>query len=162
MNLFVNPTITGFRQEVDGTIKELKIGEAKEDAYANIIEQGASDLDNNKTATINVSTYTAPVEIKPSTGKDGMKKATITLSNIPSPGGTSTLYAWTRTQSTLIYYLYTAKATPQVGDNIYQGANSQGLIDTDTTYFVEEVGENTITYDGDVYTRSVASDIVLQ
>ena len=83
MNLMVNPTITGFRQEVDGTIKELKLGEAKEDAYANIIEQGGADLENNKAATINVSTYTEPVEITPTSGKDGMKKATITLSNIP-------------------------------------------------------------------------------
>lgn len=42
-----------------------------------------ADLDNNKTATINASTYTAPVEITPSEGKDGMKKATVTVTNIP-------------------------------------------------------------------------------
>ena len=42
-----------------------------------------ADLDNNKTATINVSTYTEPVEVTPTEGKDGMKKATITLSHIP-------------------------------------------------------------------------------
>ena len=41
------------------------------------------DLQNNKTATINVSTYTEPVEVTPTSGKDAMKKATITLSNIP-------------------------------------------------------------------------------
>ena len=85
MDLMVNPVITGFRQDVDGTIKELKLGEEKQDAWANIAEQGASaKLDNNKTATINVSTYTEPVEVLPTSGKDGMKKATITLSNIPS------------------------------------------------------------------------------
>ena len=85
MELYVNPTITGFRQDVDGTIKELKIGSNKEDAWANIAEQGASaKLDNNKTKTIDVSTYTEPVEVLPTSGKDGMKKATITLSNIPS------------------------------------------------------------------------------
>lgn len=43
-----------------------------------------TDLDDNKTATINVSTYTEPVEIEPSDGKDGMAKATVTLSNIPA------------------------------------------------------------------------------
>ena len=43
-----------------------------------------ADLENNKAATINASTYTEPVEVTPSEGKDGMKKATITLSNIPS------------------------------------------------------------------------------
>lgn len=41
------------------------------------------ELQNNKTATINVSTYTEPVEVTPTSGKDAMKKATITLSNIP-------------------------------------------------------------------------------
>ena len=41
-------------------------------------------MDNNKTATINVSTYTEPVVVNPTSGKDGMKKATITLSNIPA------------------------------------------------------------------------------
>ena len=90
MELYVNPQITGFRQDVDGTIKELKIGSNKEDAWANIAEQGASaKLDNNKTATIDVSTYTEPVEITPTSGKDGMKKATVTLSNIPSPSGSN-------------------------------------------------------------------------
>ena len=85
MELYVNPQITGFRQDVDGTIKELKIGSNKEDAYENIIEQGTSaKLDKNKTSTINVSTYTETVEITPTSGKDGMKKATVTLSNIPS------------------------------------------------------------------------------
>ena len=95
MELYVNPQITGFRQDVDGTIKELKIGSNKEDAWVNIAEQGASaKLDNNKTATIDVSTYTEPVEITPTSGKDGMKKATVTLSNIPSGSGAA--YYWNK------------------------------------------------------------------
>jgi hypothetical protein len=44
---------------------------------------GSATLEDNKTATINVSTYSAPVEIEPSEDYDGMKKATVTLSNIP-------------------------------------------------------------------------------
>lgn len=40
-------------------------------------------LENNKTATIDASIYTAPVEVTPTSGKDAMKKATITVSNIP-------------------------------------------------------------------------------
>lgn len=84
MDLMVNPTITGFRQDVDGTIKELKIGQAKEDAFENIIAQGGAVLEDNKEVTIDVSTYTQPVVVNPTSGKDGMKKATITLSNIPS------------------------------------------------------------------------------
>ena len=43
-----------------------------------------ADLENNKAETINVSTYTEPVEIEPTEGKAGMKKATVTLSNIPA------------------------------------------------------------------------------
>lgn len=44
---------------------------------------GGADLEDNKTATIDVSTYTEPVEVLPSEGKDGMKKATVSLDNIP-------------------------------------------------------------------------------
>lgn len=50
------------------------------------VSGGGADLEDNKTATIDVSAYTEPVEITPTTGKDGMKKATVTLSNIPSGG----------------------------------------------------------------------------
>lgn len=52
-----------------------------------------ANLEDNKTATIDVSTYTAPVEIEPSDDYDGMKKATVTLSNIPQPSG-EILYIW--------------------------------------------------------------------
>lgn len=48
------------------------------------IELGSEvPMDANKAQTINVSTYTEPVAINPSSGKKGMKKATVTLSNIP-------------------------------------------------------------------------------
>ncbi len=49
----------------------------------NTVSIAGADLENNKAQTINVSTYSAPVEVTPTSGKDGMKKATITLSNIP-------------------------------------------------------------------------------
>ena len=39
MKLYANPTITDFRQDVNGDIKMLKIGVDKEDAYENIIAQ---------------------------------------------------------------------------------------------------------------------------
>lgn len=117
MELYVNPQITDFRQEVNGDIKMLKIGQKKEDAYANIIGQASADLDNNKTKTIDVSTYTEPVEVLPTSGKDGMKKATITLSNIPSPGGVSKLYGWRNTGTGGTGYTITE--TPSVGDIFY-------------------------------------------
>ena len=43
-------------------------------------------IETNKTATINVSEYTAPVEITPTSPNTAMAKATVTLSNIPSGG----------------------------------------------------------------------------
>lgn len=50
----------------------------------------AADLEANKAETIDVSQYTEPVEITPTAGKDGMAKATVTLSNIPSGGDIDT------------------------------------------------------------------------
>ena len=50
------------------------------------VPQGG-DIEANKAATIDVSAYTEPVEITPTAGKDGMEKCTVTLSNIPSGGG---------------------------------------------------------------------------
>ena len=44
----------------------------------------SADLEDNKTVTINASTYTDPVEVEPSDDYDGMKKATVTVSNIPT------------------------------------------------------------------------------
>jgi hypothetical protein len=118
MELYVNPQITGFRQEVDGTIKELKIGTNKEDAYANIIEQGAdAKLENNKTVTI---TENGEVEITPTAGKDGMKKVTATV-NVA--GGGTTLYCWENEREETFY---TASATPADEAPIYTSTGESG------------------------------------
>lgn len=88
MKIITNPTITKFAQGVDGTITELKIGQTQEDAYKQIYDKGKADgqagvkLENNHTETIDVSTYTEPIVIEPASGKDGMKKVTITLTGI--------------------------------------------------------------------------------
>ena len=88
MELYANPIITDFRQDVNGDIKMLKIGVKKEDAVANIQSQvDVPVLQDVKEVTIDVSTYTEPIEITPTSGKDGMKKVKITLSNIPESGG---------------------------------------------------------------------------
>lgn len=62
---------------------------------------GDVELEDNKAAAINVSTYTDPVEVTPSEGKDAMKKVTVTLTDMPS-ASSMPLYAWT-TGSTKIY-----------------------------------------------------------
>ena len=153
MKLYANPTITDFRQDVNGDIKMLKIGVDKEDAYANIIGQASADLENNKTATINVSTYTQPVEVTPTSGKDGMKKATITLSNIP--GGSATLYCWGHkyeNESIGTPILYTLSATPSANDVICASEGESGL-PTDLTIDQYKVkafadGKITVSYNG--------------
>lgn len=72
-----NMTITGYT--VDPTSQEISSLEVNGEA----VETGGADLEDNKAATINVSTYTEPIEVTPTSGKESMKKATITLSNIP-------------------------------------------------------------------------------
>ena len=158
MEFYVNPQITSFRQDVDGTIKELKIGSNKEDAYENIIEQGGKKLDNNKTATINVSTYTEPVEILPTSGKDGMKKATVTLSNIPSPSGVTTLYCWTNESETV--FCYTTTETPTTSDKVLYSDDNTTVLGWETITAVTEEGI-TINVSGGVYNRYSTGDISL-
>ena len=75
----------------DGTINESSGGSS------------GADLEDNHETTIDVSEYTEPVEITPTVGKDGMKKATVTLSNIPSGGDSATLYCWVN-NSNMKYY----------------------------------------------------------
>ncbi len=86
-----------------------------------------SEMDDNKAATINVSTYTAPVEITPTSGKEGMKKVTVTLSNIPS--GDSTLYCWKYddSQQSNTYLIYTLSPTPFVDDTVIICSGESGI-----------------------------------
>ena len=159
MDLMVNPVITDFQQDVNGDIKMLKIGQKKEDAYANIIGQASADLENNKAATINVSTYTQPVEITPTSGKDGMKKATITLSNIPSPGTSFTFYYW-KNEDTTLQGVYTLSATPSIGDNAYvenEGGSNPDIFSEPST--ITAVEEGTITTGRGTYTRDTTGDL---
>ena len=161
MNLMVNPVITDFRQDVNGDIKMLKLGANKEDAWTNIAEQGAkAKLENNKTATINVSTYTEPVVVTPTSGKDGMKKATITLSNIPSGGTSAIFYAWS-SEGNQIYY--TLSATPSVGDKVYYEVDTGNAPSPGNPVSIKSVGEGTITIEESeqdvVLTRTSVEDI---
>lgn len=71
-----NMVITGYK--VDPTTQQITSLEVNGEA----VETGGADLDENKTVSIDVSTYTKPVVVNPTSGKDGMKKATITLTNL--------------------------------------------------------------------------------
>lgn len=99
-----------FIKVVGATMATAVFGDCDYDVKEVAIKAGeipsGADLENNKTATINVSTYTEPVEITPTAGKDGMKKATVTLSNIPSGG--STAYAWVDKDNNVQYFDFAA------------------------------------------------------
>lgn len=157
-----------FIKVVGATMATAVFGDCDYDVKQVAIKAGeipsGADLENNKTATIDVSTYTEPVEIEPTEGKDGMKKATVTLSNIPS-GGSVALYAWETMQS---IYCYTYTENPSVGDTVV----SASIDEMSSNIFIVEnavtaVGENQITVSGGElyagsYTRDSAKDIVLQ
>ena len=61
----------------NGDIVELEINDK-------VVNLNSSDLESNKDVSIDVSEYSNPVEITPTSGKDGMEKATVTLTNIPT------------------------------------------------------------------------------
>ena len=76
-----------FIKVVGATMATGVLGDCDHDLKSVAIKAGevpsGADLDNNVEETINVSTYSDPVEILPTEGKDGMKKATVALSNVP-------------------------------------------------------------------------------
>lgn len=116
-----------FIKVVGATMATAVLGDCDHDVKKISITAGeipsGADLEDNKTATIDVSEYTEPVEITPTAGKDGMKKATVTLSNIPS----GKLFAW-QTSGETVYLGYTATATPTTSDTFYL-ATADGLVE---------------------------------
>lgn len=109
-------------------------------------------LEDNKTATINVSTYTAPVEITPTEGKDGMKKATITLSNIPS--SEKTLYAFGTAEG--VVYMLSIPAADTEDVTIYVPGTT-GLAEA-TANYATETG---VSYNDTTYARYDTGDLIL-
>lgn len=67
------------------TSKNASTGKYEVDIKTNGV---VAELEANKEVSIDVSQYSTPVEITPSSGKNGMEKTTVTLSNIPSGGVT--------------------------------------------------------------------------
>lgn len=102
---------------------------------------GGSDLEDNKEVTIDVSEYTQPVEIEPTAGKDGMKKATVTLSNIPSPAGVSKFFCWRCDNSPEYYkYAYTTTDSPSI-ETKYVANGESGETSPISSYSIAEVGD---------------------
>jgi len=102
----------------------LKIDHAVVDGAGQIVDitvngqnlTAGAEIQNNKNATINVANYTDPVEIRPATGKDAMKKVTVTLEDIPS-GGSANAYAWKDGNDNIIYTSFAESPADQTALN---------------------------------------------
>lgn len=121
-----------FVKVVGATMATCVLGDCDADVKKVAIKAGevpsGADLEDNKTATIDVSTYTEPVEIEPTEGKDGMAKVTVTLTNVPSAGDV-TAYAWQH--GTTIRYLPVSEAPTDMSEFLKKCAvngtgNSEG------------------------------------
>lgn len=118
---------------------------------------GSADLEDNVQTIIDVSTYTQPVEVLPISGKDGMKKNTITLNNIPSPGG-GTLYCWEDESQNS--WMYTITETPTTSNKALFSNDNTNIMELLTITEVTEEGIKT-SYNNEVYFRYPAGDISL-
>lgn len=122
----------------NGDITELELNGKEVELSSDIA------LEDNKTATIDVSTYSSPVEITPTAGKDAMKKATVTLSNIPVGGNTA--YSWSVSESVTVYLSVDEAPTA------FTGIKALSITSTEiqVTDFVDGYPEgSTITKDSD-------------
>ena len=115
----------------------------------NTVTIAGADLENNKAQTINVSTYTEPVAVTPTEGKDGMKKATITLSNIPIPE--SKLFAFGSAEGVV----YLAEIPAEDGAVTVYVPSATSLGTTEGAY-AEEKG---VSIDKTTYARYASGDI---
>lgn len=167
-----------FIKVVGATMATAVFGDCDYDVKEVAIKAGeipsGADLEDNKTATIDVSTYTEPVEIEPTEGKDGMKKATVTLSNIPA-GSSSTAYAWVDNIGDVYYYNFdvapsdktdfNTKKTMMI-DNLSSVEVSQNNLSEGFVYEKTSDNEFNIIADGikpvkKTYTRDLTKDFTL-
>lgn len=123
------------------------------------------ELETNKAQTIDVSQYTEPVEITPTVGKDGMRKATVTLSNIPS-GGSATAYAW-KVGNNYTYYDFDEAPTDltefethkSIGINSSMDIEVYSLSGQAESY--TKIDASSFTVDGVTLVRSASKDFTL-
>ena len=109
-------------------------------AYSPVtVNVAGSDIEASKAATIDVSTYTEPVEITPTAGKDGMAKATVTLTNIPSSGnqGYSVLLENGDSDGTIFQKIVCFGGVTTVSDHIPAGTYDAFFV-TDDVYTGED------------------------
>lgn len=121
---------------------------------------GDVKVESNKAATIDVSQYTEPVAITPTSGKDAMAKATITLSNIPSGGDTTGFsvqcISLANDYVTCVEFPRSTKVTAVTCDSglVIAGGVQKGYAVFD--YAVDGGTKVSVVYDGDTYSYTYA------
>ena len=120
--------------------------------FAEATSGGDAKISTNTAATIDVSTYTEPVEVEPAEDYDATKKVTVTLENIPVAG--ATLYAWKADTAVV----YTKVAEPTTSDKALVPA-STGLAEAVIAEVAAEFAS--ITISTDEYTRYSDGDVTL-
>ena len=113
-------------------------------------------LEANKEESINVTDYSSPVEITPSAGNAGMKKVTVTLTNIPN-----ILYAWKdESASPNIHYMYTTYPdTSKWTGTAYQCGTTKNALLQVKNVLVNGEGLYVSGYAQNLYFRDPSNDI---
>lgn len=127
-----------------GEIKELEINRQ------NVPLASSIAIETSKAVTIDASTYSSPVEVTPTAGKNAMAKVVVTVTNISA---NPTFYAWGNGDTPEYYSI---SATPAEGDIVHEKGYDTGEISpdseaisatgTDETGAYITVGENETKY----------------
>lgn len=145
------------------TSKNTSTGKYEVDIKTNGV---VAELEANKEVSIDVSNYSEPVEITPSSGKDGMEKATITLENVPNGGSVLPCYKKTIGTPSSYYpeYIYAAKVYNDgglEGEPYYVFPPLTEYNFSDTENYSASSDEISSSDQNFTYTRYNAGDIIL-
>ena len=113
------------------------------------VDPSENEIEKNKAVTIDVSAYTEPVAVTPTSPNDAMKKVTVTLSNIKVK-----LFAWKNDTAVI----YTKTAEPTTSDKALVGA-STGLSESANTADGDEFAS--ITVSATEYARYETGDVAI-
>ena len=103
-----------------GEIKELEINRQ------NVPLASSIAIETSKAVTINAATYSSPVEVTPTEGKNAMEKVKVTLTNVSA---NPSFFAW---GSGEVPDYYSISATPAQGDTVHEKGYDEGEISPDT------------------------------
>lgn len=117
---------------------------------------GDVELEDNKSAAINVTAYTSPVVVNPTEGKDAMKKVTVTLTNIPSGGTQFYIYHYEQGGDSLLCEASSFESITVGMKGVMSSAGSEYMTGVTCT---EKTAESA-TFRNDTYSVLIASSDV--